>query len=57
MIQALAYCALVENQMNVPVPYALIIYAGQQVRKVEFTEVRASGFYGRSTSLKLRVRD
>jgi CRISPR-associated exonuclease Cas4 len=40
MIQALAYCVLVEDQMNVRVPYALIIYAGQQVRKVEFTEER-----------------
>jgi len=40
MIQALAYCALVEDQMKVRVPYALVIYAGQQVRKVEFTEER-----------------
>ena len=40
MIQALAYCALVEKQMKVRVPYALVIYAGQQVRKVEFTEER-----------------
>ncbi len=40
MVQALAYCALVEDQMKVPVPYALVIYAGQQVRKVEFTEER-----------------
>lgn len=40
IIQALAYCALVEDQMKVRVPYALVIYAGQQVRKVEFTEER-----------------
>ena len=40
MVQALAYCALVEDQMKVRVPYALVIYAGQQVRKVEFTEER-----------------
>ncbi len=40
MIQALAYCALVEDQMKVRVPYALVIYAGQQVRRVEFTDVR-----------------
>jgi CRISPR/Cas system-associated exonuclease Cas4 (RecB family) len=40
MIQALAYCALVEDQMKVRVPNALVIYAGQQVRKVEFTEER-----------------
>jgi CRISPR-associated exonuclease Cas4 len=40
MIQALAYCALVEDQMKVRVPYALVIYAGQQVRKVEFTDER-----------------
>ena len=40
MIQALAYCALVEDQMKVRVPYALVIYAGQQVRKVSFTEER-----------------
>ena len=40
MIQALAYCALVEDQMRVRVPYALVIYAGQHVRKVEFTEER-----------------
>jgi CRISPR-associated exonuclease Cas4 len=39
-IQALAYCALVEDQMKVRVPYALVIYAGQQVRKVMFTEER-----------------
>jgi hypothetical protein len=40
MIQALAYCALVEDQMKVRVPYALVIYAGQQVRRVEFTDAR-----------------
>jgi len=40
MIQALAYCALVEDQMKVRVPYALVIYAGQQVRKVVFTDER-----------------
>jgi CRISPR-associated exonuclease Cas4 len=40
MIQALAYCALVEDQMEVHVPYALVIYAGQQVQKVEFTDER-----------------
>jgi CRISPR-associated exonuclease Cas4 len=40
MIQALAYCALVEDQMKVRVPYALVIYAGQQVRKVAFTDER-----------------
>jgi hypothetical protein len=40
MIQALAYCALVEDQMKVRAPYALVIYAGQHVRKVEFTEER-----------------
>jgi CRISPR-associated exonuclease Cas4 len=39
-IQALAYCALVEDQMKVRVPYALVIYAGQQVRKVMFTDKR-----------------
>lgn len=40
MIQALAYCALVEDRMKVRVPYALVIYAGQQVRKVDFTDAR-----------------
>ena len=40
MIQALAYCALVEDQMKDPVPYALVIYAGERVRKVEFTDAR-----------------
>jgi len=40
MIQALAYCALVEDQMKARVPYALVIYAGQQVRRVAFTEER-----------------
>ena len=40
MIQALAYCALVEDQMKARVPYALVIYAGQQVRKVSFTDER-----------------
>jgi CRISPR-associated exonuclease Cas4 len=40
MIQALAYCALVEDQMKVHVPYALVIYAGQQIRKVPFTDER-----------------
>jgi CRISPR-associated exonuclease Cas4 len=40
MIQALAYCALVEDQIKIPAPYALVIYAGQQVRPVEFNEQR-----------------
>jgi CRISPR-associated exonuclease Cas4 len=40
MIQALAYCALVEDQMEISAPYALVIYAGQQVRRVDFTEQR-----------------
>ena len=39
-IQALAYCALVEDRMKVRVPYALVIYAGQQVRQVDFTDAR-----------------
>jgi CRISPR-associated exonuclease Cas4 len=38
MIQNLAYCALVEEQLRGPVPYGLVIYAGQQVRRVEFTD-------------------
>jgi CRISPR-associated exonuclease Cas4 len=38
MIQNLAYCALVEDQMNERVPYGLVIYAGEQVRRVDFTE-------------------
>lgn len=40
MIQALAYCALVEDKLKARVPYALVIYAGQQFRKVEFAEER-----------------
>jgi CRISPR-associated exonuclease Cas4 len=40
MIQAVAYCALVEDQMKIPAPYALVIYAGQQARRVDFTEQR-----------------
>ena len=40
MIQAVAYCALVEDQIKISAPYALVIYAGQQVRRVEFTERR-----------------
>ena len=40
MIQAVAYCALVEDQMKISAPYALVIYAGQQVRRVDFTEQR-----------------
>lgn len=39
MIQNLAYCALVEDQLKVKVSYGLVIYAGQQVRRVEFNEV------------------
>ena len=38
MIQNLAYCALVEDQMKERVPYGLVVYAGEQVRRVEFTE-------------------
>ena len=37
-IQNLAYCALVEDQMHVQVPYGLVIYAGQQVRRVEYND-------------------
>ena len=37
MVQNLAYCALVEEQLGDRVPYGLVIYAGQQVRRVEFT--------------------
>ena len=40
LIKALTYCAFVEEQIKVRVPYALVIYAGQQVRKVEFTDAR-----------------
>jgi CRISPR-associated exonuclease Cas4 len=38
MIQNLAYCALVEEQLGERVPYGLVIYAGQQVRRVAFTD-------------------
>jgi CRISPR/Cas system-associated exonuclease Cas4 (RecB family) len=38
MIQNLAYCSLVGEQLRERVPYALVIYAGQQVRRVEFTD-------------------
>jgi len=37
-IQNLAYCALVEDQMHVRVPYGLVIYAGQRVRRVEYND-------------------
>jgi CRISPR-associated exonuclease Cas4 len=37
MIQNLAYCALVEEQLRERVPYGLVKYAGQQVRRVKFT--------------------
>ena len=37
-IQNLAYCALVEDQMRVRVPYGIVIYAGQQVRRVDYTD-------------------
>ena len=40
MIQAVAYCALVEDQMKISAPYAQVIYAGQQVQRVDFTEQR-----------------
>jgi CRISPR-associated exonuclease Cas4 len=39
MIQTLAYCALVEEHFNARVPYGLVVYAGQQVRRVEYTEL------------------
>ena len=38
MIQNLAYGALVEDQMKEFVPYGLVVYAGEQARRVEFTE-------------------
>ena len=38
LIQNLAYCALVKEQLSERVPYGLVIYAGQQVRRVEFTD-------------------
>jgi CRISPR-associated exonuclease Cas4 len=38
MIQNLAYCALVEDQMKEHVAYGLVVYAGERVRRVEFTE-------------------
>jgi CRISPR-associated exonuclease Cas4 len=37
MIQNLAYCVLVEDQLKAKVPYGLVIYGGQQVRRVELT--------------------
>jgi CRISPR/Cas system-associated exonuclease Cas4 (RecB family) len=37
MIQNLAYCVLVEEQLKERVPYGLVIYGGQQVRRVELT--------------------
>jgi CRISPR-associated exonuclease Cas4 len=40
MIQNLAYCALVEDQLGAKVPYGLVIYADEKVRKVEFTPAR-----------------
>jgi CRISPR-associated exonuclease Cas4 len=38
MIQTLAYCALVEEHFKARVPYGLVVYAGQRVRRVEYTE-------------------
>ena len=38
MIQNLAYCALVEEELRERVPYGLVIYAEHQVRRVEFTD-------------------
>jgi CRISPR/Cas system-associated exonuclease Cas4 (RecB family) len=37
MIQNLAYCVLVEEQLKEIVPFGLVIYGGQQVRRVELT--------------------
>jgi CRISPR-associated exonuclease Cas4 len=38
MIQNLAYCVLVEEQLREKVPYGLVIYGGQQVRRIELTD-------------------
>jgi CRISPR/Cas system-associated exonuclease Cas4 (RecB family) len=38
MIQNLAYCALADDQMQMRVPYGLVIYGGEQVRRVEYNE-------------------
>jgi CRISPR-associated exonuclease Cas4 len=37
MIQNLVYCVLVEEQLKAKVPYGLVIYGGEQVRRVELT--------------------
>jgi hypothetical protein len=37
MIQALAYCVLVEDQMKISAPYALVIYAGQMESQLRST--------------------
>lgn len=44
MIQNLAYCALVEDQMGTRVPYGLVIYAGHQVRPLNIRMQLASGY-------------
>ena len=37
VIQNLAHCVRVEEQLKAKVPYGLVIYAGQQVRRMELT--------------------
>jgi CRISPR/Cas system-associated exonuclease Cas4 (RecB family) len=53
MIQALAYCALVEDQLKERVPYALVIYAGHQVRRVDFTDARRQWLFSTIHELQL----
>jgi CRISPR/Cas system-associated exonuclease Cas4 (RecB family) len=46
MIQVLAYCVLVEENYREPVPYGLVLYGGNEARKVYLTEDRLAWLIG-----------
>lgn len=52
MIQNLAYCVLVEEEMKTKVPYGLVIYGGQQVRRVELTAANREWLMGMIAAVK-----
>lgn len=46
MIQVLAYCVLVEENYREPVPYGMVLYGGNEARKVYLTEDRLAWLTG-----------
>ncbi len=57
VLQLAAYCLLVEENYNKPVPYGIIVYADGRQHRVYFNEALRSDLLGTVQEMRIMLRD